>query len=154
MSPVSSDAPIILVGSPDPDVMVLQGMVLGLHHFNTRDLSLRHFKLMVATELSRRAFKVHPTKDQIALLSRMRKEDMEPEFGDLLERRYLHQIVPPFGEITYKLGSMGGTLIRHMLKQKDKDGSSKKRSPQKAGLRARRAARTEGDASGSGGSST
>jgi len=121
---VSETAPII-VEAIDPEVMALQGMVVGLHHFNTRQLTMRHFKLMVATELCRRVFRVFGTKAQLANLARIPVDEMEPEFSELLELKYVHEIVPTFGDnFTYKIGAKGGTLLRHMLKDANREESS------------------------------
>lgn len=41
-------------------------------------------------------------------------EDLTNVLHDLTNKRYLHEIVPLFGELvpSYKVGSMGGTFLR------------------------------------------
>lgn len=150
MSPMSAHSPIT-IASHDPEIMTLQSLVFGLHHFDSRDLSMRHFRLIVAVELCKRVFKVNGTKAQIALLARIKESELEPEFSQLLEKKYLHEIVPTYGSgpFTYKLGSVGGTLVKHLLK--DDIHAPKIKSPAKAKrLRARRSERTKGDPKGKG----
>lgn len=114
----STGGPINIV-SEDPEVMALQAIIKGLQHFNKQQLSMRHLKVLVATEMYIRI--VHgrsfPKASEIGSLIQIAPEDFEEELRELCEKRYLHEITPTFGEciMRYKTGSMGGTILRKML---------------------------------------
>ena len=115
----ASTAPIE-VASADPEIMALQAMIKGIEHFNSRQLSMRHLKVLMAVELCIRVTKVNPRVTDIATFARLKPEDFESELRELVDKRYLHEIMPKFGAIVmrYKLGSMGGTFLRSMMKDK------------------------------------
>lgn len=109
------------IKSEDPEVVAMQGMLSGLMHFGERGLTLRHLKIMVAVGMFCRVTKnkTFPTINRIAGLIHREPLDFAGEITDLVEKRYLHPVVPTFGEcvITYKLGAGGGTLMRLMLQK-------------------------------------
>jgi hypothetical protein len=55
----------------------------------------------------------------IAAIARLeRRDELEPELTELVDKRYTSEIdIPMYGDLnkTYKLGSMGGTLMRHVV---------------------------------------
>lgn len=132
MSPTkaNSTAPIE-IASADPEVMTLQAIIKGAHHFNSRQLTMRHFKVLMAVKLCLITMKREPRALDIATFSRLKLEDIREVLCDLVERQYLHEVMPPFGDLvmTYKLGSRGGTVLRHMM-------SSEKAKPRKDGGKA------------------
>lgn len=112
----------ISIASDDPEVMTLQALLKGIEHFGKRDLTMRHIKVMLAVEL---CYKVTSGKlcagiDQIAMFSQLRPEEFESELRDLLERRYLVEDCELTGPIFYKIGPMGGTVLRNMMNRKVK----------------------------------
>lgn len=109
----------IEVASEDPEIIALQAMIKGLHHFNERNLSGRHLKVLMAVELCIKAARVNPRVIDIATFTQLKPEDFEAELRELVELRYLHEEYPTFGPLIYryKLGSMGGTLLRKMMKK-------------------------------------
>lgn len=89
-----------------------------MHHINERHMTVRHLKLLMVVYLIGRVFSgLFPGKKQIAAMAKIDVDSLEPELGDLVEKRYLVEIVPKYGDLkfTYKLGSMGGTLLRHIV---------------------------------------
>lgn len=146
MSRVNESATISII-SDDPEVKVLQGIVLGLHHFSERHLQLRHFKIILATYLCHKVFNgTWPTKGQVALLCRVPEENLEPEFSEVVTLKYLHEVVPTYGSepYRYKLGSMGGNLFRHMLREKAYETGEQRQQAARAEARGRK--RAKGDA--------
>lgn len=109
------------IKSEDPEVISMQGMLSALMHFGSRGLTLRHLKIMVAVGMFCKVTKekTYPTINRIAGLIHREPEDFASEITDLVEKRYLHEVVPTFGEcvITYKPGSSGGTLLKLLLKK-------------------------------------
>ena len=113
----SVGGPIEIV-SQDPEVMALQAMIKGLVHFNKCSLSMRHLKVLMAAELCIKVShgRAYPRIEEIATLSRLKPAEFEAEMRDLIEHRYLHEVVPLFGdERRYKIGALGGTMIRRMM---------------------------------------
>jgi hypothetical protein len=107
----------IHIFTDDPEVKLLQGFVNGMHHISERHLSVRHLKLIMTVYLIGKAFNgMHPAKEMIAAISRLGVEQLEPELTELVDKRYLAFDIPKYGDIkkSYKLGSMGGTLMRHV----------------------------------------
>lgn len=99
-------------------------MILGLHHLNERHLTLRHLKIILAVYLAFRAYnKTWPTASMIGVITRLDVCEFDAEVRELVELRYLHEEVPIYGSgsVCYRLGSMGGTLMRHILKDKPLD---------------------------------
>jgi hypothetical protein len=107
----------IHIFTDDPEVKLLQGFVNGMKHISDRHLTLRHLKLIMTVYLIGRAFNgTKPGREMIAAIARLDVEELEPELTELVDKRYLSQIIPTYGamKLTYKLGSMGGTLMRHI----------------------------------------
>lgn len=61
-----------------------------------------------------------PNKVLIATVARLDATELEPELSELVDKRYLSTVVNTYGDLNvcYKLGSMGGTLMRHMASAK------------------------------------
>jgi RIO-like serine/threonine protein kinase len=116
----SKPPPPITIASADPEVIMLQTMIKGLHHFNTRSLTLRHFKVLMAVQLCMKAMKTEPRMRDIAAFVQLPVEEFEDELRELIDKRYLHEVVPLTGELRYKLGAMGGTVLRRMVPKKDR----------------------------------
>lgn len=95
-------------------------MIAGMHHVGERHLNLRHFKLIITVYTIAKAYNgTKPNREMIAAIGRMAVKDLEPELSELVEKRYLVENIPTYGTVTaknttYKLGSMGGTLMRHI----------------------------------------
>lgn len=116
----NSTAPIEIV-SHDPEVMALQAMIRGAEHFSKPHLSMNHLKVVMAVELCMKATGFAPRVQEIATFSRLKVGDFKCELSELCERNYLHEVVPLFGEVTrYKIGRMGGTILKQMLDRKPK----------------------------------
>ncbi len=94
-------------------------MLKGLSHCVQRGLTLRHLKVLLGVQmmLNITHSKLFPNASQIAGMINVLEADFEPELDYLVEERYLHRIHPNFGPLiyTYKLGAMGGTLMRLIL---------------------------------------
>lgn len=105
--------------SSDPEVIAIQGMLHALTHFGRKHLTLRHLKVMMGVELMCKVTngRAHPRATDVAGLIGVPHTEFESELRDLVEYRYLHELMPTFGPLimTYKLGSMGGTVMRQML---------------------------------------
>jgi RIO-like serine/threonine protein kinase len=112
----------IEIASADPEVMTLQAMIKGLEHFNSRKLSMRHLKLLMAVELCIKISegRTFPRVQEIAAITRLQPEEFAQDLADLVELRYLHEITPTYGAmiLRYKPGSMGGTVLRRILNRK------------------------------------
>lgn len=61
--------------------------------------------------------KAFPNAAQIGSMIGVEPGDFTKELAELVEGRYLHEMHPTFGPLvhTYKLGAMGGTLMRLVL---------------------------------------
>jgi hypothetical protein len=89
-----------------------------MHHMSERHLTVRHLKLVMTIHLIGKAYNnVQPNRAMIAAIARLREDELEPELSDLVEKRYISEVIAMYGDLnkTYKLGSMGGTLMRHVV---------------------------------------
>jgi hypothetical protein len=110
------DKPITII-SADPEIKLLQGFITGMHHMSERHLTVRHLKLVMTIHLISRAYNnVQPNRAMIAAIARLREDELDPELSELVEKRYVSEVIAMYGDLkkTYKLGSMGGTLMRHI----------------------------------------
>lgn len=97
---------------------MIQGMIGGMHHMNTRHMSLRHLKLILAVHLAAKGYnQSSATRKMISSISLIPMDELDPELTELCDKHYLHELVPAFGPIRdcYKMGAQGGTLLRHIL---------------------------------------
>lgn len=109
----------MVVLSSDPGVIMCQGFLKGLKHFSSNGWTFRHLEVVVGVEEfirithSRR----YPTAAQIGSRIGVHPDEFEFELRQLIEYRYLHEMHPTFGPLihTYKLGAVGGSIVRHML---------------------------------------
>jgi hypothetical protein len=89
-----------------------------MHHMSERHLTVRHLKLVIVVYLIGKAYNgVHPNRTMIGAIARLDERELDPELSELVDKRYISEIVPTYGDAsktTYKLGSMGGTLMRHI----------------------------------------
>lgn len=119
-APKSSHKNPIEIFSDDPEVKLIQGFIAGMHHINARHLTIRHLKLIMTVYLIGRAYNgTKPNRTMIAAVARLDEVELDPELTELVDKRYLVETFPTFGNVTsknttYKLGSMGGTLMRHI----------------------------------------
>lgn len=111
-------SPIEVLGHPDPEVLAMQAMITGIRHFDERNLGAWHLKVLMAAELAKRIGKQPPRLVDIATFARQKEAAIQPFVRDLVERRYLVEVMPKFGNLIYryKLGPSGGTLLRNMMK--------------------------------------
>jgi hypothetical protein len=109
--------PILLV-TDDPELKLLQGLITGMHHMSERHLSVRHLKLVIVVYLIGKVYNgTQPNRAMISAIARLDEDELDPELRELVDKRYISEIVPTYGDAsktTYKLGSMGGTLMRHI----------------------------------------
>lgn len=120
----SEPAPLHIM-SEDPDVQAIQGMLKGLAHFNRKSMSLRHVKVFMAVEMLIRVTKgrAYPNRSMIGQAIGVKNEHFRDVLADLVAARYLHEELPRYGGagkseediMTYKLGSMGGTIMRQIM---------------------------------------
>jgi hypothetical protein len=119
-APKASTTKPIEIFSDDPEVKLIQGFIAGMHHIGERHLNVRHLKLIMTVYLIGKAYNgTKPNREMIAAVARLQPEDLDPELTELVDKRYLVEVIPTFGNVTaknttYKLGSMGGTLMRHV----------------------------------------
>ena len=108
----------------EPHSEVISGFLKAVEHFKIRNFLLCHLDalLVVHQYTSLYGEGQHPTGEQIANLTGMAASDLEACLNDLVEKRYLHRLHPIYGDLiyTYKLGSVGGTLIKSMLPKNKK----------------------------------
>jgi hypothetical protein len=114
----SKAPPPITIASDDPEIIMLQTLIKGMHHFNQRALTMRHFKVLMGVKLCTKAMNIEPRKRDIAAFIQLPEDEFEDELRELIDKRYLHEVVPLTGEFRYKLGSMGGTVLRRMVPKK------------------------------------
>lgn len=128
----SNFAPIN-IASDDPEVMALQGMIRGLNHFDNKQLTMGHMKVLMAIELCYKVTKnrVNVTLPMVASMVRLEPGEFDCELRELIELRYVIEDVEITGPVFYKIGSLGGTLLKHMLdrppkrtRKKQTDGKS------------------------------
>jgi hypothetical protein len=118
-----ASSPALVFFSEDPEVAALQAMIKGLRHFGARpEFTMRHFKVLAAVELCLKLAKRPATIADIESFSSLKREEFEQHVRDLVAHRYLHEVVKTFGDGTpaYKMGSMGGTMMRTMFKHLSK----------------------------------
>jgi hypothetical protein len=120
-APRPSKTQPIEIFSDDPEVKLIQGFIAGMHHINERHLTLRHLKLIMTVFLIGKAYNgTKPNRTMLAAVARVAERELDPELTELVDKRYLVENIPTFGQVTsktmtYKLGSMGGTLMRHIM---------------------------------------
>lgn len=100
-------------------------MMKGLAHFNKKGFTLRHLKLMMAVEYMIRVTKgkSYPNRSMLGQVMGLRPEKFRQELIDLIHGRYLHEELPRYGGagktddeiMTYKLGSQGGAIMKHII---------------------------------------
>lgn len=94
-------------------------MLKGVTHCVQRGLTFRHFKVMLGVQLMINVTKnkAYPNAAQIASMIGVPEDGFVTELEELVTGRYLHRMHPTFGPLvhTYKLGAMGGTLMRLVL---------------------------------------
>lgn len=113
------------VFSDDPEVMALKAMIKGLDHFSSRNLSMCHLRVLLAVELCLKATlgRLDASADQIAAFTGLKVADFDKELEHLVDRRYLHMEIEAFkkdAKPRYKIGSMGGTVLRNMMNRPPK----------------------------------
>jgi hypothetical protein len=119
-APKQSTKHSITLFTDDPEIKLLQGLIAGMHHVSERHLTLRHFKLILTVYTIGKAYNgTKPNREMISAICRLAVKDLDPELTELVDKRYLVECIPTFGAVTsknttYKLGSMGGTLMRHI----------------------------------------
>lgn len=95
-----------------------------LQHFGSRGLTLRHLKILMAVEFFCRLTKgkAYPSTIKIAQYSGVDSAQFECELRELVELKYLHEMVPTYGSLilTYKLGAKGGSMMRKFFGRKGK----------------------------------
>jgi RIO-like serine/threonine protein kinase len=113
-------APVEIM-SDDPEIVALQAMIRGLRHLGSKPmLTMRHFKIIVATELACRVTKKQAVPvGAISSFTGLKVEQFSSHLEELLEYRYLHKIIPTYGDATpiYKLGALGGTALHQIFRQ-------------------------------------
>lgn len=113
---------LIEILSEDPEVQTLKGYIHAANHFERKSFSLRHLQILMAVEMlvvvmRERGF---PRAREIATQIGMKVPEFESELRELVEHRYLHEKIPTYGDLaktTYKLGPMGGSLMKRMLRR-------------------------------------
>lgn len=113
----------------DPEVRAMRAIITGLRHFNGKTSTSRHFSLLIAVALYYKMFNKHATVTDLSEIARLKVGEFDKELDDMVERRYLHEMVPTFGPLrkTYKLGSVGGTIIRSMRESANGKSSTQNR---------------------------
>ena len=114
--PNNSDPP----DGVDGEIQTLGSFLYGLQFFRRKNLSIRHLKVLLATEMIRlnNANAPPPTRLKIATHLKLRERDIRQEVCDLVEMRLLHEIIPRFGDCdncSYKLGPLGGSVMKKIL---------------------------------------
>jgi DNA-binding MarR family transcriptional regulator len=93
-------------------------MVQSHNHFEANGYSTLHLKVFFAVELFISVSKERTFPDEKGLgeLLGLRVGDFSKELEELVEKRYLHKRHSKYGELvyTYKIGSLGGTLMRRI----------------------------------------
>ncbi len=108
--------------SEDLEVQTLKGFIHAADHLSRKGLTLRHLQILMAVEMlivvmSGRSF---PRVSEIQSQVGMKPEEFAGELSELVEMRYLHETIPTFGPLsktTYKIGPMGGSLMKRMLRR-------------------------------------
>lgn len=108
----------------EPHSEVISGFLKAVEHFKIRNFLLCHLDVLLVVHqyTTLHGEDQYPTGEQIAHLTGMVEPDLNTCLNDLIEKRYLHRLHPIYGELiyTYKLGSVGGTLIRSILPKNKK----------------------------------
>ena len=117
------------IWSEDPDVQWMQGMLRGLAHFNRKNMTLRHFEIFLTVEMLIRVTKrrSYPNRSMIGQAIGLKPDVFRQEMIDLVAARYLHEELPRYGGsgktedeiMTFKLGSMGGTVMKQVMPKPD-----------------------------------
>lgn len=102
------------------ELQTLGSFIYGLQYFRRKNLSIRHLKVLLATEMIRlqNTAAPHPTRLKIANHLKLRETEIRQEVCDLVEMRILHEVIPRFGDCdncSYKLGPLGGSFMKKIL---------------------------------------
>lgn len=119
---VTSPGPVE-VFSDDPMIRALSNFVKGLHHFNDRQLTLRHLKILIVVKMAvELTGSPEVTIANICHLAHLKESEFSVELNDLCERRYLFCHLPTFGDkMVYGVGAMGAIALRPILKGLDQN---------------------------------
>lgn len=91
--------------------MLGRGILKMLKHFDDREMSITSLRVVVATSVMGGIGKSDSvTPPEIAKAAGLTVAEVVQEIPDLLESRHLHEVVPTFGKVSYRLGSVGGTF--------------------------------------------
>lgn len=92
-------------------------MLTAIQHFLSNGLTGYHLKIILAVEIGRKAMKRSLAVNEIGKIIRLKPAMFSSELTLLVERRYLTEVVNPFGELalTYGLGPLGGNIVKLML---------------------------------------
>lgn len=99
---------------------MLGAYLYGLQLFRRKNLSVRHLKVILGVEMLQPNHKdgCYPSVAAIAAHVKLRDTQIRQELLDLIELRFVHEIIPRYGDCdkrTYKLGSLGGTFMKKIL---------------------------------------
>lgn len=116
---MASSPPVLEIFTEDPEVQALLALIKGLSHFGKKEqFTMRHFKVLAAVEICLKLAKRPARIADIEAFTKLRRSEFESHVRDLVAQRYLHEVIPTFGDPapSYKLGTMGGTVIRTMFR--------------------------------------
>lgn len=105
--------------SRQDELKFLKAYLYGLQFFRRKNLSIRHLKVIIAVEMLQPAQGgCYPGLFAIAAHLKLRDTQIKQELRDLVEGRFVHEIVPKYGDcekLTYKLGPLGGSFMKKIL---------------------------------------
>ena len=118
---------LAFLGTEDPVVCALQSFMSGLNHFNEKQMTIRHLKLVMAVKLGCELLKCKTlTRKQVLLFSSLAVDDFEIEFRHLIDHHYIVEHQPTFGEqLCYGVGRAGGTALYPIMKAINRPAAKK-----------------------------
>lgn len=102
------------------ELRFLNAYLYGLQFFRRKNLTAYHLKVILAVELLQPSHKDgnYPGRAAIATHLKLREAEIKQELDDLVEMRFVHELVPRYGDCdnrTYKLGALGGSFMKKIL---------------------------------------
>jgi hypothetical protein len=98
---VASSPPVLEVFTEDPEVQALIALIKGLRHFANRpDFTMRHFKVLAAVEICIKLAKRPARMSDIESYTKLKQSEFEKHVHELVAHRYLHEVIPTFGDPT------------------------------------------------------
>lgn len=93
-----------------------------MKHLDDREMDLTDQRIITAVQLGTGEFPKGLSIAAIAKLAGLSKVEVQDKLPPLIATRYIHEVVPTFGNnIVYKLGNVGQTVANALRRELDRE---------------------------------